>query len=151
MALHFLQSDSSKTYLVDNITRILPYMGFVMESQEAIEFHFALFIGKTNDNIFKTMQNMLFSGLFCPIWAKINFQQKSGSITFSLLFESLVDAMHFYFETNILKDDNDSTIIILTAGRAKTSLYKECFAMFITYFSNQTQKLKTSFSGITRI
>ena len=56
--------------------------------------------------------------------------------------------MFFYFETNILKDDNNSMIITLTAGRAEISLYKERFAIFITYFYNKHKKFKLGFQGL---
>ena len=39
-------------------------------------FHFALFLGKLNDNILEKDQNTLFLDSFVQIWAQINFPQK---------------------------------------------------------------------------
>ena len=49
--------------------RILVDLDFVMKSQGLKELsHFALFLGKTNNKIFKKMQNTLCSVLYAQIW-----------------------------------------------------------------------------------
>ena len=49
--------------------RILVDLDFAMKSQGLKELsHFALFLGKTNDKIFKKMQNTLCSVLYAQIW-----------------------------------------------------------------------------------
>lgn len=82
----YYTSKNRAIWLVKNIfvnnsqTRILPEMGFTMESQVLKELSFCL-IFISNGNNFKKkkkMQNI-------QIWAKIKFTQKSGSIIFSIL------------------------------------------------------------------
>ena len=53
-------------------------MGFAVQSQESKENspHFALFLGKTNDKIFKEMQNALSLGPFCQNLGKNEFSAK---------------------------------------------------------------------------
>ena len=53
-------------------------MGFAVQSQESKENspHFALFLGKTNDKIFKEMQNALSLGSFCQNLGKNEFSGK---------------------------------------------------------------------------
>ena len=45
-------------------------------------FHSALFLGKKNDKIFKKCKISYFWALFVQMWAKINFPQKLGTVTF---------------------------------------------------------------------
>ena len=56
-------------------------MGFPIESQE---IHIASFVGKTNDKIFKRKISKI-PVQICS-WAKVNFWQKLGSITFQRLW-----------------------------------------------------------------
>ena len=76
-------------WLVNNILgnnsriRISLNMGFVIESQE---IHIASFVGKTNDKIFKRKISKIPMQI-CS-WAKVNFWQKLGSITFQHLWSS---------------------------------------------------------------
>ena len=53
-------------------------MGFAVQSQESKENspHFALLLGKTNDKIFKEMQNALSLGPFCQNLGKNEFSAK---------------------------------------------------------------------------
>ena len=53
-------------------------MGFAVQSQESKENspHFALFLGKTNDKIFKEMQNASSLGPFCQNLGKNEFSAK---------------------------------------------------------------------------
>ena len=53
-------------------------MGFAVQSQESKENspHFALLLGKTNDKIFKEMQNALSLGSFCQNLGKNEFSGK---------------------------------------------------------------------------
>ena len=74
-------------WLVNNILgnnsriKILLNMGFPIESQE---IHIASFVGKTNDKIFKRKISKI-PVQICS-WAKVNFWQKLGSITFQRLW-----------------------------------------------------------------
>ena len=64
-------------------TRLLPHLGFGLKVKKKKNFHFALFLGKTSDNIFKNCIKCkipYFWALFAKILEKINFPQKSGSI-----------------------------------------------------------------------
>ena len=49
--------------------------GFLWKVKYQKNFYFALFLGKTNEKLFKKMQNTLFWGPFYPSLGK-NFQQK---------------------------------------------------------------------------
>ena len=60
----------------------------------------------------------------------------------------MVDPMNFYFESKNLAEINESNFITLYADEAENSSNKECFAMFVTYYSNKAQKVVTSFLGI---
>ena len=54
-----------------------------------ISFHFRLFPRKTNDKIFLKIKKIFlgqFLALFAQIWAKMNFSQKRGSVSF-LIFQ----------------------------------------------------------------
>ena len=55
--------------------------------------------------------------------------------------ESSVDAMNFYFETKSLTESNDTRFISLYTVKAENSSHKECFSMFVTYFSQDTKEL----------
>ena len=73
-----------KDILVDNSrTRILPDIGSVVESQEVKELSLWTVLGKIKWQHFqKKKRNTLFLGPLCPMWAEINFPQKSGPVTF---------------------------------------------------------------------
>ena len=43
------------------------------------------------------------------------------------LAESLVDAINFYFGTNILEDDSKSSFVTISAGKSENSSYKDAF------------------------
>ena len=64
-------------------------MGFAVHSQESKENspHFALFLGKTNDKIFKEMQNASSLGPFCQNLGKNEF---SAPITLPHFLASVV-------------------------------------------------------------
>lgn len=51
--------------------------------------------------------------------------------------ESLLDAINVYFETKQLKDIKEAPFSTLYADEAENSSHKECFSMFVTYFSTQ--------------
>ena len=53
-----------------------------MESQELKEFSFCIISRKTNDKIKKKIQIPYFWTPFTQICVKVNFPQKSGSVTF---------------------------------------------------------------------
>ena len=59
-------------------------MGFAVQSQESKENspHFALLLGKTNDKIFKEMQNALSLGPFCQNLGKNEKKKKIGLCQF---------------------------------------------------------------------
>ena len=59
--------------------------------------------------------------------------------------ESMADAMNFYFESKNLAEINESNFITLYADEAENPSHKECFVMFVTYYSNKAQKVVTSF------
>ena len=63
----------------------------------------------------------------------------------------MVDAINFYFESKSLAEINESNFITLYADEAENSSRKECFAMFVTYYSNKAQKVVTSFLGILNL
>ena len=65
--------------------------------------------------------------------------------------ESMVDVMNFYFESKSLAEINESNFLRLYADEAENSSHKECFAMFVTYYSNKAQKVATSFLGILNL
>ena len=65
--------------------------------------------------------------------------------------ESMAGTMNFYFETKSLGEINESNFITLYADVAENSSHKECFVMFVTYYSNKAQKVVTSFSGILNL
>ena len=71
-------------WLVKNIlgnnsrTRILPNIGFAMESQQIKQFSFCIVFEKTNEDNLKKIQN----ALFAKIWEKMNFPQKSKFVIF---------------------------------------------------------------------
>lgn len=54
-----------------------------MEIEELKKFHFALFLGRTNDKNFKKYKIPYFEGLYAQIWVNMNFTQESGSVTVS--------------------------------------------------------------------
>ena len=51
-------------------------MGLAMESHESEEVSFALFLGKTNDNVFKKCKIPYFGGTFCINLGKREFSTK---------------------------------------------------------------------------
>ena len=53
-------------------------MGFAMEIKNQKNFHFPLFLGKTNDKMFKKLQNTEFSFLLYPYLDKDEFSTKIG-------------------------------------------------------------------------
>ena len=63
----------------------------------------------------------------------------------------MVDAMNFYFESKSLAEINESNFITLYADEAENSSHKECFAIFVTYYSNKAQKAVTSSLGILNL
>ena len=62
--------------------------------------------------------------------------------------ESLLDAMNFYYESKNLNDIHDAPFLCLYADEAENSSRKECFAMFLTYYSVSDRRVKTCFLGI---
>ena len=77
--------------LIDHIlgnnsrTRILPDMGFAMESQELKGFYIVFRKNKWQ-NIQKNEKISYFWALCTKIWTKMNFPQKLGSVTFPHLY-----------------------------------------------------------------
>ena len=65
--------------------------------------------------------------------------------------ETLLDAMNFYFEKQNLHDIAEAPFLCLYADEAENSSHKECFSMFVTYFSVNERKVKTSFLGIVNL
>ena len=65
--------------------------------------------------------------------------------------ESMVDAINFYFESRSLAEINESNFITLYADEAENSSDKECFVMFVTYYSSKAQKVVTNFLGILNL
>ena len=63
----------------------------------------------------------------------------------------MVGAMNFYFQSKSLAEINESIFITLYADEAENSSHKECFVMFVTYYSNKTQKVVISFLGILNL
>ena len=66
-------------------TRILPDMGFAMESQELKGFY-VVFRKNKWQNIQKNEKISYFWALCTKIWTKMNFPQKLGSVTFPHLY-----------------------------------------------------------------
>ena len=65
--------------------------------------------------------------------------------------ESMVDAMNFYFDSKSPAETNESNFITLYTDEAENSSYKKYFAMFVICYSNKTQKVVTSFLGISNL
>ena len=63
----------------------------------------------------------------------------------------MVDAVNFYFESKSLAEINESNFLRLYADEAENSSHKECFAVFVTYYSSKAQKVVTSFLGILNL
>ena len=64
-------------------TSILPDMRFAMESQQLKELSFrVVFKRKKWQNFQKNVKDPILWALFAQIWAKMNFSQKSGNVTF---------------------------------------------------------------------
>ena len=82
--LVWLPENNPAIWLVKNIlgnnsrTRILPNIGFAMESQQIKQFSFCIVFEKTNEDNLKKIQN----ALFAKIWEKMNFPQKSKFVIF---------------------------------------------------------------------
>ena len=49
--------------------------------------------------------------------------------------ESLLDTMNFYYESENLNKIHDAPFLCLYADEAENSSHKECFEMFLTYYS----------------
>ena len=65
--------------------------------------------------------------------------------------ESLLDTMNFYYESENLNKICDAHFLCLYADKAKNSSHKECFAMFLTYYSVSNRWVKTCFLGILNL
>ena len=62
--------------------------------------------------------------------------------------EYLLDAMNSYYEAHQLKQIQQAPFFSLTADEAENSSHKECFSMFITYFSLPKSRVINTFLGI---
>ena len=76
---------------------------------------------------------------------------KNATYISNTAVESMVDTMNFYFESKSLTEINKSNLIKLYAHEQENSSHKECFAMFVTYYSNKAQKIVTNFLGILHL
>ena len=65
--------------------------------------------------------------------------------------ESLLDAMNIFFEMKNLDDIKDAQILTIYGDEVENLSYRETFAIFLTYFSETMECLKTKFFGILKI
>ena len=59
--------------------------------------------------------------------------------------------MNYYFEKKNLQDITEAPFLCLYADEAENSSHKECFLMFLTYYSVNARKVKTSFLAIINL
>ena len=65
--------------------------------------------------------------------------------------EPLLDAMNFYYESENLNERRDAPFVCLYDDEAENSSHRECFAMFLTYYSVSDRQVKTCFLGILNL
>ena len=81
----------------------------------------------------------------------LNSCPKNATYLSNTTAESLLDAMNFYYESESLNEIRDALFICLYADEAENSSHKECFAMFLTYYSVSDRQVKTCFLGILNL
>ena len=59
--------------------------------------------------------------------------------------------MNFYYESENLSEICDSPFVCIYADKAESSSHKECFTMFLTYYSVGNCQVKTCFLGILNL
>ena len=73
---------------------------------------------------------------------------KNATYKNKIIVESLLDAMNTFFEMENLDDTKDAQFLTIYADEAENSSHRETFAIFLTYFSETMECLKTKFFGI---
>ena len=81
----------------------------------------------------------------------LNSCPKNARYLSNMTAESLLDAMNFYYENENLNEICDTPFVCLYADEAGNSSHKECFAMFLTYYSVSDCQVKTCFLGILHL
>ena len=67
------------------------------------------------------------------------------------LAESLLDAMNSYYEVHQLKEIREAPFFSPIADQAENFSHKECFSMFITYYSLPESQVANTFLGIVNL
>ena len=76
---------------------------------------------------------------------------KNATYLSNMTAESLLDVMSFYYESEILNEIRDAPFLCLYPDEAENLSHKECFAMFLTYYSVSNRLVKTCFFGILNL
>ena len=82
---------------------------------------------------------------------KLNSCLKNATYLSNTTAESLLDTMNFYYESENLNEIRDPPFLCLYADEDENSSHKECFAMFLTYYSVSDRQVKTCFLGILNL
>ena len=81
----------------------------------------------------------------------LNSCLKNATYLSNTTAESLLDTMNFYYESENLNEIRDPPFLCLYADEDENSSHKECFAMFLTYYSVSDRQVKTCFLGILNL